>query len=83
MPQLNENGQERVAPQKLMGSFSKNRLILCVLLAVAAHVVVVGGSSLDYIYYNWINPEAGRAREEALKPPKPFEYKPQDVGPHL
>ncbi len=23
------------------------------------------------------------AREDALKPPKPFEYKPQDVGPHL
>ncbi len=23
------------------------------------------------------------AREEALKPPKPFEYKPQGVGPHL
>jgi uroporphyrinogen decarboxylase len=23
------------------------------------------------------------AREEALKPPKPFEYKPQNVGPHL
>jgi len=58
---------ERLSPQKLLESFSKGKAISCVILALAIHVVVIGGLSVRYIYYNWINPEAGellRQREE-------------------
>jgi len=56
-----------IAPQKLIGSFSKNRVLLCIFVAVVAHIFVIGGTSTDFIYYNWINPEAGLAREERLR----------------
>ena len=56
-----------IAPQKLMGSFSKNRVLFCLFAAVVAHICVIGGSSTDFIYYNWINKEAGLAREEARR----------------
>lgn len=64
-----------IAPQKLMGSFSKNRVLFCIFVAVVAHVCVIGGSSTDFIYYNWINPEAGRVREEARRAAREEEEK--------
>ncbi|MFO7871340.1 MAG: hypothetical protein R6V03_07915 [Kiritimatiellia bacterium] len=66
----NEQEKEEIkqyAPQKLMGSFSKNRIIFCTVLALIFHAVVIGGTSVDYIYYNWINPTAGEARERRLR----------------
>jgi hypothetical protein len=59
-----------LAPQKLLGSFAKKRLGLCWLLAIALHVVVIGGTSLDYIYYEWVNPVAGEARKKAIEDEK-------------
>ena len=58
---------ERLAPQKLLERFSKGRVLLCLVAAIVLHVVIIGGLSTRYIYYNWINPEAGVAREEAAK----------------
>jgi hypothetical protein len=56
-----------LAPQKLLGSFAKKRLGLCWLLAIALHVVIIGGTSLDYIYFEWVNPVAGEARKKAVE----------------
>ena len=58
---------QRHSPQKLMGSFAGSRMLVCLGIALAVHVIIVGGSSLDYIYYNWINREAGKARQERLE----------------
>lgn len=59
------NDIERLAPQKLLEAFSKGKVIRCIILAVVVHVVVIGGLSTRYIYYNWIDPEAGEALKEA------------------
>jgi hypothetical protein len=58
---------ERLAPQKLMGPFSSGKVLLCIVIAVLIHIVVIGAFSTTYIYYHWINPEAGKALEEAEK----------------
>ena len=58
---------KRAVPRKLMGSFSQNKVLFCFVAAVAVHVLVIGASSLDYVYYKWINPEAGLAQDEAAK----------------
>lgn len=58
---------ERLAPQKLLERFSRGRILLCLGAAALLHVVIIGSLSTSYIYYNWINPEAGIAREEAAK----------------
>jgi len=62
-----DNDVDRFAPQKLLDEFTKSRIVLCVALALAVHVVLIGGSSLEYVYFNWINRDAGIAREEAKK----------------
>ena len=58
---------ERLAPQKLLEGFSKGKVFMCVVTAVVLHVVIIGGFSTSYIYYKWINPEAGRLLEEQKK----------------
>ncbi|NQT94448.1 MAG: hypothetical protein HQ559_16955 [Lentisphaerae bacterium] len=67
MTESNEKDTDRFAPQALLAEFTKNRIVRCLAIALAVHVVIIGGSSLDYVYFSWINPEAGRAREEAQK----------------
>jgi hypothetical protein len=58
---------QRLAPQKLVGRFGRSPILWCVVIALAAHVVLIGGTSIDYIYYNWVDPEAGRLRKEQEK----------------
>lgn len=69
MSEIHEDIQ-KLAPQKLMGDFSKNRILLCIAVAVVVHVVIIGATSVNYIYYEWINPEAGKERAERLKQEK-------------
>lgn len=67
MPEAKDNQElEELAPQKLLGTFSKNRVGTCLVIASALHVLVIGGTSLDYVYYNWINKAAGEARAKRL-----------------
>jgi len=67
MTEPEEKDTDRFAPQHLLVEFTKNRIVRCLAVALVVHVVIIGGSSLDYVWYSWINPEAGRAREEAQK----------------
>jgi len=55
---------EELSPHKLLRNFSRNRLLACFVLALALHVVVIGGLSLRYIYRAWINPATPAARAE-------------------
>jgi Skp family chaperone for outer membrane proteins len=55
---------EKIAPQTVVGSFAKGRTGMAWLAAIAFHVVVIGGTSLDYIYYEWVNPQAGEQRRQ-------------------
>ncbi len=59
------NDMERLAPQKLLEPFARGKVVRCVILAILIHVGVIGAFSTRYIYYNWIDPEAGKALEEA------------------
>lgn len=52
------NDIEDFSPYKLLGSFSKNRILPCILLALLLHVLVIGGTSYNFIYYTWIDPDA-------------------------
>ncbi len=47
---------EDISPHKLLRNFSSNRLLWCLCLAAALHVVAIGGLSTDYVYRTWINP---------------------------
>jgi hypothetical protein len=58
---------EKLQPQKIMGSFAKNRVLLCIGIALVLHVVIIGGTSVPYIYYNFVNKEAGEARRKAIE----------------
>jgi hypothetical protein len=60
----NHDDIERLAPQKLMANFSKTRILLAVGIALCLHVIIIGGSSLRYIYVKWINPDAAIVDEE-------------------
>jgi len=57
----------RMAPEQLVSGFTKTPVLLFVVAAFIMHVLVIGGSSAPYIYYNFINPEAGVLREERLE----------------
>jgi len=56
---------DRMAPQKLLEPFAKGKVVRFVFLALLIHVVVIGAFSTRYIYYTWIDPEAGKALKEA------------------
>ena len=56
---------ERLAPQKLLETFSRGKVFMCVVTALVLHIVIIGGLSSSFIYYEWINPEAGKQLEEA------------------
>jgi hypothetical protein len=49
---------EDLSPYALLRNFSKSRVLPATLLAVAIHVVAIGGLSTRYIYRTWIDPTA-------------------------
>lgn len=50
-----QNDIENLSPYKLIDNFSKSRLVPCIVLALAVHVAVIGGTSVGYIYDTWID----------------------------
>ena len=58
---------ESLSPFKLLGNFSKNRLLRCLFLALLIHAVVIGGFSANYIYRTWIDPGAATSDQEAAE----------------
>jgi len=54
---------DKIAPQKLLINFTRNRVLLCLGIALGLHIVVICGTSPRYIYEK-INPEAKARRVE-------------------
>jgi len=59
---------ENLSPHKLLRHFSKNRVLPCIILALMVHVLVIGGSSAEFIYYTWIDPSANPDAATAGQP---------------
>ena len=79
-----EQDIETIAPQKLLGNFTRNRVLKCIGIAVAVHITVIIVTSPRYIYES-INPEAKarrvmrekaereKSKDEAIARPSPRE----------
>ena len=59
---------ENFSPYKLVENFNKSRIVSCLILAAIVHVVVIGGTSVGYIYSTWINPQDPSAQVAGKKP---------------
>ena len=57
---------QRLVPGKLTATFSRSRIRHCLLIAVAAHLVLLVATSVVYVRDTWIDPE-GAARRKAAK----------------
>jgi hypothetical protein len=57
----------RHSPDKLLTGFTKGRMVLWVVVAVAAHVIFVVITSLGSIRDRWIDPEGAAARKAAME----------------
>lgn len=68
---MNSSNQElnRHSPDRLLSDFDKGRMALWVALAVAAHLVFVGATSVGYIRDKWIDPEGAASRKAAAQKP--------------
>ena len=60
----------KLSPEKLLRQFSRSGIVLCIILAFGLHVIVLGGTSVDYIH-GIIDPtwqeEQDRLKEEARR----------------
>jgi len=59
------NDADNFSPYKLLRNFSKNRVLPCIFFALVIHVLIIGGTSVNYIYYTWIDPDAKPAESAA------------------
>lgn len=59
---------ENFSPYKLVENFNKSRIVSCLILAAIVHVIVIGGTSVGYIYSTWINPQDPSAQVAGKKP---------------
>jgi len=56
---------DRLSPDKLVIGFSRSKIMLCIGLAIAVHLVLIGATSVGYIRDRWIDPEGAARRKEA------------------
>jgi len=57
---------QRLVPETLTATFSRSRIVRCLLIAVAVHLVLLAATSVVYVRDAWIDPE-GAARRKAAK----------------
>jgi len=50
MPTDTQSEIEQLSPDKLLTRFNKSGIVVCIIAAFALHVVVLGGTSVDYIH---------------------------------
>ena len=55
----------RLSPERLVAGFSRSKILVCLLIAIGAHVFVIGATSLGYIRDTWIDPEGAAKRKAA------------------
>jgi outer membrane biosynthesis protein TonB len=69
-------GVDRMSPETLVAGFSRSKILLCLLIAVGAHIFVISATSVPYIRDRWIDPEgAARRKEEREKAKRAEEEK--------
>ncbi len=68
IPDKNEDVEE-FSPYKLLDNFSKSRILPCLFLALVLHVLVIGGTSYNFIYRTWIDPNPESADANAAEQP--------------
>ena len=54
---------EKVSPEKLLAGFARGRIALWVVVAVVAHVLLIGGTSVGFIRDRWVDPEGAQVRK--------------------
>ena len=64
-PQLTDSIEP--SPEKLLAPFAKGRIAMWIVVAVALHVLLIGGTSLGFIRDKWIDPEGAEARKVAAQ----------------
>jgi hypothetical protein len=57
---------QELSPDKLMRRFRRSGILVCVIAAFALHVVLIGGTSVDYIH-GMIDPAWAERQEEARR----------------
>jgi hypothetical protein len=55
---------KQLVPEKLSVTFSRSRIVHCLLLAIGVHLVLMALTSVGYVRDTWIDPE-GAARRKA------------------
>lgn len=69
---------DRLSPDPLLNRFSRPRTLSYLLLAVLVHALLIGGTSIGYIYDNYVDPEGAAIRRmertetaspQAMNPP--------------
>jgi len=65
MPDSSEINIDKLSPDKLLTRFNQSGTALCIILAFALHVVVLGGTSVDYIH-GIVSP-AWKEKQDQLK----------------
>lgn len=58
---------QRHSPDKLLTHFARTPIVRWLLVAIAAHAVVIAVTSLGYVRDRWIDPEGAKARQEAAR----------------
>ena len=72
---------QRLSPDKLVAGFARTKVFQCLLIAIAAHLVLAAATSVAYVRDRWIDPEgaakraadklaAQRAEEAEATPPR-------------
>ena len=57
---------QRLSPDKLVAGFARTKVFQCLLIAIAAHLVLAAATSVAYVRDRWIDPE-GAAKRAAEK----------------
>jgi len=65
--QEKKQGTAYHSPDKLLSGFSKGRIVVWMLVAVAIHVVFIGVTSLGYIRDRWVDPDGAKLRKIAAE----------------
>ncbi len=58
---------DELVPEKLFSGFAKSRIGARIFLAFAIHVVVIGGTSVTFVWDNYVDPVGAARRREAEK----------------
>jgi hypothetical protein len=76
----------RLSPDKLVARFARSKILGCIVLALAIHIVFAGATSVTFIRDRWIDPEGAAQRKKeqeaaAKAAQEDEEAEPEDAAP--